>query len=282
LNVRPVTLNPANLVLHASDLHIGAHAPEMLSAFRAIVNRLAPQVTVLSGDLTDGGRAHEYADLTQFLRSLSGDIFLVPGNHDSPVDNLITRLVSPFRQFNKLAAYKHFFECEGLLIGELRTAAPIQLRLDWSKGVATPFRVKSALDNLSRTAAIVPAPSLPPWRILVGHHPLIDAPHVRVPGAVIGGLSALQRCDAHGVDLILSGHTHESWLGRLDGSDVLLATAPTLSSPRTRGEPQGFHAYRLTAHSCDCDLWQWDGTDFALARMTTYLRRDHLPIAGTN
>jgi 3',5'-cyclic AMP phosphodiesterase CpdA len=261
------------LVIHASDLHIGAHMPETLAQFSQHVARVNPDLIVLSGDLTDGGRLHEYDELARFLSSLPSQVFIVPGNHDSPVDNLVKRIVSPFANFNALGAQMEVCHRDGLLVAELRTAVPIQLRLDWSKGVATAERVSRALIHLSNCADNDQQMGPSPWQILVAHHPLIDAPFVHVPGLVLGGVPALHRCDAAGVDLILSGHTHQSWVGRLEGTGVLLATAPTLSSPRTRGEPQGFHTYRL--HECECvsELWQWNGEDFDRTVAITHARR---------
>lgn len=261
------------LILHASDLHFGAHIPEMLEQFRHLTKHLAPDLIVLSGDLTDGGRAAEYKELAVYLAALHGPVFIVPGNHDAPVDNLFKRVLSPFAYFDALPGYRNSYQVSGLEVAELRTAAPIQSRLDWSKGVSTARRVERALSSFTRSVSPSPTQSPRPWRIIVGHHPIIDAPDVIVAGRVIGGLAALEACENFGVDLILSGHTHQSWFGRNDIHSVLLATAPTLSSPRIRGEGQGFHAYSFTDLEVLCDVWRWDVTDFALESSKIHLRR---------
>jgi predicted MPP superfamily phosphohydrolase len=265
---------PKNTVmLHASDLHLGAHIPEMLEQFRHMTKRLAPSLAILSGDLTDGGRASEYRELKQYLLTLHCPVFSVPGNHDAPVDNLVKRMLSPFADFDALPSYKNSFQGRGLEVAELRTAAPIQARVDWSKGVSTRARTERALNSFTRNVSPSPTPYPRPWRIVVGHHPIIDAPDVIVAGRVIGGHAALQSCENSGVDLILSGHTHQSWCGRTKSNNVLLATAPTLSSPRIRGEGQGFHAYSFSDHEMLCDVWRWDLTDFALESSKVHLRR---------
>jgi predicted MPP superfamily phosphohydrolase len=261
------------LILHASDLHFGAHIPEMLEQFRHLTKRLAPSLVVLSGDLTDGGRAKEYAELATYLAALHCPVFIVPGNHDAPVDDLVKRILSPFAGFEALPGFRNSFHGSGLEVAELRTAAPIQSRLDWSKGVATPRRVVRALNSFTRSQSPSAVLHPRPWRIIVGHHPIIDAPDVIVAGCVIGGQPAFRACNDFGVDMILSGHTHQSWFGRAETHDVLLATAPTLSSPRIRGEGQGFHAYSLSDHEVLCDVWRWELTDFSLESSKVHLRR---------
>lgn len=274
------TFHKSTTILHASDLHFGAHIPEMLDQFVNVANHMRPQLVILSGDLTDGGRATEYAGLDDYLRRFTCPVFIVPGNHDAPVDNLFTRILSPFAQFDALPAHKNSFHSTRLEVAELRTAGPVQARFDWSKGVATQRRVDRALGSFTQSRSLTFGRSLKPWRIVVGHHPLVDAPYVVVPGDVIGGGQALHACAEFGVDLVLSGHTHQSWFGILDMHPILLGTAPTLSSPRIRGEGQGFHAYSFSDHEVLCDIWRWDVTDFAIETSKVHLRRGDLHPIG--
>ena len=260
------------VVLHASDLHIGAHMPETLARFTRLANSLLPQLIIFSGDLTDGGRAVEYQELAAYLQTFDAPIFIVPGNHDAPVDNMVTRIFQPFAQFDALPAFKNVYQSQAIDVGELRTAGPIQMRLDWSKGITNQRRTDQALRRFCHPKNNASTPQTLPYRILVGHHPIIDAPDVAVSGSVVGGLEALTRCEDFGVDMILSGHTHQSWFGHINGSKILLATAPTLSSPRIRGEGQGFHAYSIGQHDVTCNVWRWDTSDFALEATKIHLR----------
>jgi 3',5'-cyclic AMP phosphodiesterase CpdA len=268
------------MILHASDLHFGAHIPEILAQFSNFANSLLPRLVVLSGDLTDGGRASEYGELAVYLRTFNCPVFIVPGNHDAPVDNLLTRFMSPFVHFDALPSYKNSFHGAGIEVAELRTAGPVQFRFDWSKGVTTKPCVERALGSFTRSRAHTSSRAPKPWRIVVGHHPLVDTPHAKVPGDVIGGSQALLACAELGVDLVLSGHTHQSWFGKLDPNPILLGTAPTLSSPRIRGEGQGFHAYSFSDHEVLCDVWRWDVTDFAIETSKVHQRRGDLHEIG--
>ena len=258
-------------ILHASDLHIGAHLPELTQVFQLVANTLMPEVVILSGDLTDGGRASEYAQLESYLRGFKAPVFIVPGNHDAPVDNLVQRFLAPFEAFDRLPAHQIGLKLKDVQIGELRTAAPVQLRLDWSKGVASQARVNSALHGLDMVKPSS-AQNDRRFRILVGHHPIVDAPGVKVKGDVLNGTNAMEMCQRFGVDFILSGHTHQSWFGTIEPSNVLLATAPTLSSPRVREEAQGFHVYRVSDTSVACEVWRWLGNGFDLEATVNHPR----------
>lgn len=262
-------------ILHASDLHIGAHMPELINTFRDIANLQAPALVILSGDLTDGGRQSEYDELASYLSTFRCPVFIVPGNHDSPVEDIVGRIIAPFKSFDALLAHRTSFQCAAFEVAELRTAAPIQTRFDWSKGVAPPRNVRKTLGSFSLNPASAAPTSTQPWRIVVGHHPIVDAPEVHVAGDVIGGFDALSACDKFGVDLILSGHTHQTWVGRVENCRTLLATAPTLSSPRIRGEAQGFHAYALSDNDVVCDVWRWVETAFVLEASNVHPRWPH-------
>ena len=81
------------LLLQLSDLHIREPgrlaygrldtAPYLRQAVDSIL-RLAhrPDAVVLTGDLTDFGRAEEYAHLRSLLAPLTMPLYLMPGNDD--------------------------------------------------------------------------------------------------------------------------------------------------------------------------------------------------------
>lgn len=83
------------LIAHISDFHIFAKAPDQTivradaaDAARKVVNDIAiftPKIeaVMLTGDLTDGGSAEDYALLRDILSPLDVPVFVVPGNHDA-------------------------------------------------------------------------------------------------------------------------------------------------------------------------------------------------------
>lgn len=261
-----MTMTPPT-VLHASDVHLGTHLHDRLEAFVALANRLAPSLIVLTGDLTDGGRDAEYRLADAFLKRLPGPLLSVPGNHDAPVSDLIARFSAPYRRFGALRGAVMDIRLPTMSVAALPTAKAVQMRLDWSKGVATVQATQRAL-------ATLPPGRARRWRIIAGHHPLIDPPDTAVKGDVLGGWAALEAADKHGVDLSLAGHTHESFIGNPHTElSILLGVAPTLASPRLRGEAQGFHVYTLLDDGLDCDVWRWSTSDFALEKTVRVGRR---------
>lgn len=79
---------------HLSDLHLGrspAHDEEVARAVEAVEG---VDHVVVSGDVTDRGRAHEYARFERLFAPLAaaGRLTVVPGNHDRLGDDLGARL----------------------------------------------------------------------------------------------------------------------------------------------------------------------------------------------
>lgn len=82
------------LIAHISDFHVFAGTPETAlvradaeAAARKVVADLAALVpgvdaVCLTGDLTDGGSAADYALLADIIAPIKVPVFVVPGNHD--------------------------------------------------------------------------------------------------------------------------------------------------------------------------------------------------------
>ncbi len=73
------------IIAQISDPHITLEqGAERLAAAVAHLVRLpaAPDVVLVSGDCTDGGKAEEYARFRELLAPLAMPVLVVPGNHD--------------------------------------------------------------------------------------------------------------------------------------------------------------------------------------------------------
>ncbi|MGE5341724.1 MAG: metallophosphoesterase [Candidatus Omnitrophota bacterium] len=172
----PQTLSGFTIV-HLSDLHLGSIAtPEWMEQTVRKVNRLHPDLIVITGDLVEGLKpVEDWAPFIPLLKGLKAKYgtMAVPGNHD---------LVRGWRNFSKFASQSNL----RILTNEAVTVAGgIQLvGINDPRGVSCPI----GGPDLSKAFKTV-NPSLPV--ILLSHRP-----------------NYFNMAQSYGVDLQLSGHTH--------------------------------------------------------------------------
>jgi DNA repair exonuclease SbcCD nuclease subunit len=88
-------------LLHVSDLHAGTREERGVEqALARLVERVAPQLVVASGDLSHRGRREQLERAARLLRGLGPPVLAVPGNHDMPYTPL--RLVRPWAEFERI------------------------------------------------------------------------------------------------------------------------------------------------------------------------------------
>ncbi len=73
------------VVAHISDLHVGALAfrPELLVKVINEVNEMDPDVTILTGDLTENGYYMEFEKVAEYIDTIDTPLLAIPGNHDA-------------------------------------------------------------------------------------------------------------------------------------------------------------------------------------------------------
>ena len=86
-------------IVHLSDLHFGRVDQQLLEPLRTLVASLAPDVLVVSGDLTQRAKTEEFIAARAFLDTLPGPQIVVPGNHDIPLYNVASRFLTPLRKY---------------------------------------------------------------------------------------------------------------------------------------------------------------------------------------
>ena len=72
-------------IAHLSDLHTGSQyfVPNLLDRTLVEVNDLAPDIVVVTGDLTNMGYRQEFREAREYLDRLTcTEVLVVPGNHD--------------------------------------------------------------------------------------------------------------------------------------------------------------------------------------------------------
>jgi 3',5'-cyclic AMP phosphodiesterase CpdA len=251
-------------IVHLSDLHLGAISPGLPEALIASVAAVAPDMTVISGDLTQRGRRSEYLLARELMSKLPAPLFVVPGNHDMPHG---LRLWSRFR--NTFSAYQTLIQREleplwmdaSVVIAGLNSAVPGGWYLDWDRGRICAHQ----LIELRRKLAGVPHDAL---RVLVIHHPPASPPGGTKRHLLDNRTALFGALNEIGIDLVLSGHFHLSYAmavplpGPTSRSCVLSVTS-TATSTRLKGEPNGFHVIETSSKSLTVHAHTWGDAGYS-------------------
>lgn len=247
-------------LLHLSDIHFGAHDTAALEALERFLDDHPCDATVISGDLTQSGRRHEFDQAASWLPSLPLPLVIAPGNHDIPARNLIARFSRPFKRFERLQAHAQMSVITALAsIHTLRTTQAVQARLNWSHGAISRRNLDALITAVSSTEPT-------PWRILACHHPLIDYPDQPVQGNTHRAAMTLERLTSAGVNLVLYGHVHQPRIDvfPIPAARLVLVGCGTLSS-RTRKVPASFHLLDLKPDRVTVSTQVYNGAAFATA-----------------
>ena len=249
-------------LVQLSDVHFGGACLEAAEAAAAFTRDYAPDLTIVTGDVTLNGLPREFDAGAAWLASLPEPWLCTPGNHDTPYWNLPLRVLTPFRRYRRWIGepYGGGFDGADFRVRMINTSRGGQPRPDWSKGAINLERC----DVVAQELAAGPAGAL---RIVGCHHPLIDMPGAPVSGGVHRGEVAAQRLAEGGVDLILTGHVHVPFASPLAFSDArTYAIGAGTLSVRLRGAPPGFNVIEADADAIRITARGWNGAAFDIWR----------------
>jgi 3',5'-cyclic AMP phosphodiesterase CpdA len=245
-------------LVHISDLHFGRTDPTVVAALREEIRAYAPDMVVVSGDLTQIAEPQEFIDAKSFLDSLGAPVFAIPGNHDIPPTNLWERFTDPYKRWQRYySEIKEPVWCndEVALIG-VNTARRAGWHWNWAHGRVT----KRQLDGLDGRLGDLPAGVV---RIVVAHHPFLPpekAPETRLVGRVDKALALFAK---HDVRIVLAGHLHRAY-SRIapvgPGSSVVVVQAGTATSTRLRDESNAYNRFVVTKGLVQLQTRVWSGT----------------------
>ncbi len=256
------------VVVHLSDLHFGREDPHVTSALLDDLQRLDPDLVVVSGDLTQRARRGQFRKARTFLEAIPFPRLVVPGNHDVPLFNLAARLFDP------LGGYRRFitddlcpiFTTPELVVVGIDTTRPTTLK----DGRIVESDIARVADVLGRAPAAA-------TRIVVGHHPF-DAPNESRRDAVeTAVLAALTRA---GADVLLTGHLHVSYTGHtahrynVDGRAAIVVEAGTATSTRLREQANAFNVLQLESTAIVVDCHEWRDSRFTVVDSQRFRRTD--------
>jgi 3',5'-cyclic-AMP phosphodiesterase len=243
------------LICQLTDLHVCAvgaasnrvSETNMLAvrAFRAVAAmRPAPDVVVITGDLTENGMPEEYANLTALIRRhLPMPVYVIPGNHDRR-DNLRDALADMSGVTEDLTYIQYAVD-------------DFPVRLVMLDTVVFGFGHGELRDEqlawLDSTLAAVPdKPTLigmhhPPFKCGIAHMDAINLRDAEAFTAVVARHRQVER--------IICGHHHRPIFARL--AHAIASISPSVAhqvelsfDPADKGalnfEPAAFHLHRWT------------------------------------
>lgn len=258
-------------IVHLSDLHFGRVDQALLEPLREQVRRSAPDVVVISGDLTQRAKGEEFAQARAFLDTLPGPQVIVPGNHDIPLYDVLRRFARPLTRYRRHITDElepAFIDDEIAVVG-INTAHSLTI-----KDGRVNHRQVAALRE--RLAGLGPQVT----RIVVTHHPFDLPEHYGKRELVVRAPMAMEVFAKAGVDILMAGHMHASHAGstaaryRIAEYAALVIQAGTATSTRGRGEVNSFNVIRVAPQRVEIDRYGWDAAQgrFALLMAEKFAR----------
>jgi 3',5'-cyclic AMP phosphodiesterase CpdA len=242
-------------LVHLSDLHFGRVDPALLDPLRNLVRDIAPDVVVISGDLTQRAKSEQFEEARAFLDTLPGPQIVVPGNHDISLYNVFRRFVQPLDRYKRYITEDLspvHIDDEIAVLG-VNTARSLTFK-DGRVNKEQVEHIRATLAGLDPKIT----------RVVVTHHPfdlpkgseeddLVDRAHM--------AMEVFAEC---GVDLLMAGHLHTSHAGntsaryKISEYAALVVQAGTATSTRGRGEVNSFNVIRIEPERIEVDRYGWD------------------------
>lgn len=187
-------------LLQVSDTHFGTERAGVMDDLVALCRQLEPEVVVLSGDITQRARRHQFEAAARFwARMQAPERLVIPGNHDIALFNLFSRIFHPYRLHR--AAFgddlEPVVETPSLLVLGVNTTR----RHRHKHGEVSAAQVARVCERLR-------AASPAQLRVVVTHQP-VDVPEGTDENNLLRGHAAAVPAwvDA-GADVLMGGHIH--------------------------------------------------------------------------
>ncbi|HKY90756.1 MAG TPA: metallophosphoesterase [Nevskiaceae bacterium] len=197
-----------SVLLQISDPHFGTERPPVVEALVQLAHTLAPDLLILSGDITQRARRAQFAAARRCVDRLGVRTrLIVPGNHDIPLFNLAARVLDPYGGFR--TAFGHDLEPvvdarDVLAVGVNTTRARRHVQGEVSA---------AQVDRVAHRLRGARADQL---RVVVTHQPVCVVREKDEVDRLRGAEPAIRAWAAAGADLVLGGHIHLPYVAALD------------------------------------------------------------------
>jgi 3',5'-cyclic AMP phosphodiesterase CpdA len=259
-------------VLHISDLHAGSVEETAVErSLEPLIERVAPELIAVTGDLAHRGRRSEHERAAAFLRGLGRPLLVIPGNHDIPY-TFPARFTQPWAEFEReWKTVEPVFRSGDLLVVGLNSVRPWRHQ---SGGIRS--------SQVARAAKLLEEAPSGALRVVALHHHLIGAPWRSRKKPVARRSEVLAALVDAGAELILAGHIHQAAVSERHEFEVernglrgvTVSVAPGLGQPRPnrRGEARGLHVYEASADALSVRTFVWREDDWGLTATRTFPR----------
>jgi predicted phosphodiesterase len=216
-------------IIHLSDLHFGKIHPATLGHLDEFISQRRDEIklAIVTGDLTQRAKKEEFMAAKEFISSLNSPLFVVPGNHDVPLYNLLLRFLSPYKKFLRYLGpfAQNYYEDDQIAVFGLWTVDSFAVQTG---------RIRSKdLIEIEEKFKNVPAHKI---KIIACHHPLFSIKHPRIKKDI----KRLMLLEPH---FFMWGHEHQSAVMNVDEAKLfpLVLASGTTTSTRTRKETNSFN-----------------------------------------
>lgn len=246
-----------SVVLQVSDMHFGTEVPAVVEALVRFAHELAPELLIVSGDITQRARRSQFRAARAFVDRIDARTTIaIPGNHDIPLFNLPARVLAPYGNYCALFGneLEPRYETRELLVIALNTTRARRHKDG-----------EISRDQVARVAKRLRGAKATQLRIVVTHQPM----HVTRPqdeeNVCHGSRDAAYAWAEAGADLVLSGHIHLPYVHPLRVRypdlvrDMWIANAGTGVSSRIRAaSPNSVNVVRRSGAQVRYRVERWD------------------------
>lgn len=246
-----------SVLLQLSDTHFGTEQSRVMQALLKLNLDIAPDVVIVSGDITQRARKSQFAAARRFLDQLQTPRLLtLPGNHDIPLLNPIARLIHPYANYRRQFGndLEPVIDTPSLLVIGVNTTRAARHK----NGEVSPEQIARVVQQLA-------AASRTQLRIVVTHQPVHVIRDSDIENLLLGHEAAVPAWSAAGADMIMGGHIHLPYVRPLSDCfknlprRVWAVQAGTAVSSRVRDEvPNSVNIVRHATSSLSCDVERWD------------------------